>query len=28
MRGLTGTTRQIIAHHRLEKLDRISKIKY
>jgi len=28
MRGLTGTTREIIAHHRLEKLDRISKIKY
>jgi len=28
MRGLTGTVRQIIARHRLEKLDLISPIKY
>jgi fructose-1,6-bisphosphatase II len=28
VRGLTGTVRQIIATHRLEKLDRISRIKY
>ena len=28
MRGLTGTVRQIIATHRLEKLERISRIPY
>jgi len=28
VRGLTGTVRQIIATHRLEKLDRISRFKY
>jgi fructose-1,6-bisphosphatase II len=28
MRGLTGTTRDILSTHRLEKLDRISSIKY
>jgi fructose-1,6-bisphosphatase II len=28
VRGLTGTIRQIVAYHRLEKLDRISRIQY
>ena len=28
VRGLTGTVREIISTHRLEKLDRISRIKY
>jgi fructose-1,6-bisphosphatase II len=28
MRGLTGTTRRILAHHRLDKLDKISSINY
>jgi fructose-1,6-bisphosphatase II len=28
MRGLTGTVRQIISTHRLEKLDKISQIQY
>jgi len=28
VRGLTGTVRQITATHRLEKLDRISRIQY